>query len=376
MDVEIFASSPAGTLTPVEGGVSAFVPNPALHEFSLDGELVYELDIASRAVATLAGVGETLPNPGLLIAPFLRREAVLSSRIEGTQASISDLYSYEAGARGASSDAAEVSNYVSAMERGQALLAELPICQRLVNEIHMVLLTGVRGEDKRPGELRDRLVWIGPPGTPISQATFIPPPPDRVSELFSDWEKFANADLQMPPLLRCALMHYQFEVIHPYLDGNGRVGRLLIPLYLIASGVLPTPLLYLSAYLEQHRDEYYAHLLAVSATGAWRDWLLFFFRGVAEQAEDAVTRSRELRTLHESYRQRLQQKRASANTMQLVDDLVAHPVTTHRRAATLLDVTPGGARLILQHLADNGIVEALDTWPITYVAREVLDILR
>jgi Fic family protein len=324
----------------------------------------------------LAGVGETLPNPHLLIRPFLSREAVLSSRIEGTQASISDLFIFEAsgGRRDRRGDVKEVVNYIRALERGLERLDALPLCVRLTNEMHGILLEGVRGTEKRPGELRTTQVWIGSEGTTIDEARFIPPPADRVADLLADWERFLNEDLEMPPLVRCALMHYQFEAIHPYLDGNGRIGRLLITLLLCAQEVLPTPLLYLSAYFERDRQEYYDQLYNVSATGQWEPWLRYFLDGVAEQARDAVLRSRRVRQLQDRYRSLLQQERASGNVLRLLDELFANPIVTAPLASRRLGVTPAGARLILDRLVRAGIVEVMaDRWPRFYIARELLD---
>jgi Fic family protein len=343
----------------------------------LDSSLVYRLDEASRAVATLGGVGETIQNPLLLIRPFIRREAVLSSRIEGTQASLSDLLLFEAsGSRRPRGDVAEVASYVRATERGIELLDRLPISVRFVNELHSVLLRGVRGGDKRPGELRSGPVWIGPPGTPIENARYVPPPADQVRDLLEDWEHFVNDDPVLPPLVQCALMHYQFEAIHPYLDGNGRIGRLLVTLFLCAKGVLTQPLLYLSAYFERERERYDDELFRVSETGDWKSWLGYFLDGVAEQANDALVRSRRLRDLHERYRRLLHDRRESGNALLLLDELFASPFMTAPLAADLLEITTAGARRILERLADAGVVdEHLETWPRLYVAKELIDLL-
>ena len=371
------AASPCGHLVPTIDGQRAFVPDTLPRQVQLDSALVFRLDEASRAVATLAGVGETLPNPHLLIGPFVRREAVLSSRIEGTQASISDLFLYEAGGfRGGRSDVAEVSSYVQALEHGIQLLDRLPISLRLVNELHTVLMRGVRGADKRPGDTRDVQNWIGSQGTPIAEARYIPPPADLLRELLFQWEVFVNDDLEMPPLVRCALMHYQFEAIHPYLDGNGRIGRLLVTLFLYAEKVLPSPLLYLSAYFERDREEYYDQLLRVSATGDWQGWIRYFLQGVAEQASDALIRSRRLRDLQERYRDLLQKRRESGNALRLLDHLFASPYMTAPVASRLIDITNAGARGILERLARAGIVEEnLEWWPRMYIARELLEVI-
>lgn len=374
MRSEEFAGSPRGELVPTGEGAGAFVASPLPDSVKLSPDVVYQLDEASRAVALLAGIGETLPNPRLLIQPFLRREAVLSSRIEGTQASLSDVYELEASARPPAGDAVEVLNYVRAVEHGQRLLVDLPICNRLVKETHAVLMTGVRGEEARPGEYRDLQVWIGPERSPIEDARFVPAPPEHVERLMDAWESFVNADLKMPPLVQCALLHYQFETIHPFRDGNGRIGRLLTTLFLIERGVLSTPLLYLSAYLERHRQAYYDSLLEVSRTGDFSPWLMFFLTGVAEQASDAIDRSRRLRALHQEFRDRLQQAGESANALLMVDELFANPVTTRRRTAELLSVTTTGARGLLERLLAQRIVSAVPgTRPQAFVALEILD---
>ena len=371
------SASPCGRIVPTVGGQHAFVPDPLPRSVDMDSSLVYRLDEASRAVATLGGVGETIQNPHLLIRPFIRREAVLSSRIEGTQASLSDLLLFEAsGSRRPKGDVAEVANYVRAAERGIELLDKLPISVRFVNELHSVLLRAVRGEAKRPGELRSGPVWIGPSGTPIEDARYVPPPADQVRDLLEDWEHFVNDDSGLPPLVQCALMHYQFEAIHPYLDGNGRIGRLLITLFLCAKRILTQPLLYLSAYFERDRQRYYDELFRLSATGDWSAWLGYFLDGVAEQANDALVRSRRLRDLQERYRTLLHELRESGNALLLLDELFANPYMTAPLAAYLLEITPAGARRILERLVDAGIVDEFrDNWPRLYVARELLGIL-
>ena len=270
------------------------MPNPLPRHIQLSMALVDSLDEASSAVANLAGVGETIQNPHLLIRPFVRREAVLSSRIEGTQASISDLFQYEAsGSRRPRGDVEEVANYVEALDHGLNLLAELPISVRLINQVHSVLMRGVRGGEKRAGELRDGQVWIGSAGAPIEEARYVPPPADLVRDLLFDWERFVNECDTLRPLFQCAMMHYQFEAIHPYLDGNGRIGRLLITLFLCAKKILPTPLLYLSAYFERDRSAYYEQLFRLSATGDWRPGLSTSSRGLQSRPETRCSASGE-----------------------------------------------------------------------------------
>lgn len=372
------ARSPNGKLVSVPGHKqTAFVPNPLPREAALSPSLIVALDKASRAVATLAGVGETIPNPTILVRPFMRREAVLSSSIEGTYASLSDLFLYEASdeahPRG---DVREVANYVRALEQGLRLLERLPISLRLINQTHERLLRGVRGEDKHPGELRTEQVHIGVPGTPIEEARYVPPPADLVRDLLLDWERFANEALPLPPLIACAMLHYQFEAIHPYLDGNGRIGRLLITLFLCAKGVLPAPLLYLSAYFDKQRAQYYDRLFNVSAEGDWEGWINFFLEGVEQQSWDAIARIRQVRAIHERHMNVARERQLSGNAMRLIEELLARPYMTAPRASAFLGITNPGARAVLGKLVAAGILEAVpDSWPRLYLAREVLQAL-
>ena len=367
-------ASPCGELVPTIEGQSAFVPYPLPRELYLSPDAVLLLDEASRAISTLAGVGETLPNPHMLIRPFARREAVLSSRIEGTVASLSDLFAYEAGGgRQDSGDAREVFNYVQALEYGIGRLDALPISFRLVNELHARLMAGVRGEHLSPGHFRTGQVWIGAPGSGIRDARFVPPPAGRLRELFYEWESFVNSEDNLPPLVRCALMHYQIETIHPYTDGNGRIGRLLITLFLCASGVLDDPLLYMSAYFERDRQRYYDELLNVSRTGDWERWLAYFLKGVYLESKDALARIRRVRELEAEWRDTLVSRRESANGLRVLDELLANPVITAPQVAKLLGVSDPGARRILGRLVDAGIVRRNEsTWPNLYVADRVI----
>ena len=369
------SNSPCGRLVPTIGGQQAFVPDPLPCEVALSSSTVALLDRASLAVGTLAGVGETVPNPHLLIRPFVRREAVLSSRIEGTVASLPDLVAYEAaGRRRAGGDVAEVMNYVDALEHGIAMVGALPISFRLVNELHAHLMRNVRGYTKRPGELRTEQVWIGASTSPIREARFVPPPPEYLRDLFYDWEKFVNGPTDMPPLVQCALMHYQIEAIHPYADGNGRIGRLLIVLFLCERGVLPTPLLYLSAYFERDRQRYYDELFNVSATGDWERWTRYFLEGVHREARDALARIRRVRELQQEWRDLLQRRKESANVLRLLEELFVHPATTVSDASELLGTSDPGTRRIIGRLVDAGIVTVLGgTWPRIYVADRLLE---
>jgi Fic family protein len=246
---------------------------------------------------------------------------------------------------------------------------------RLVNEIHAELLAGVRGGQTAPGELRTLQVWIGSEGATIQEARFVPPPPGHLPGLLTDWENFLNEDLEVPPLIQSAMMHYQFEAIHPYFDGNGRIGRLLITLFLCAKDILSTPLLYLSAYIDRHRNEYYDRLYDVSATGDWEPWLWFYLQGVVEQAKDALLRSRRVRALHDKYRMMLEALGAtSGNALRLLDELFAHPFMTVPFARQRLGISQQGARNILERLTQAGILFLdVSKWPHVYVAGELLE---
>lgn len=368
-------TSPCGHLVPTIEGQRAFVPDPLPSELSMSPSLVSLLDRASRAVGELSGVGETIPNPHLLTRPLLRREAVLSSRIEGTIASLSDVFAYEAESRHRpGGDVAEVINYVKALEQGIARLDTLPISLRLVNELHARLLYGVRGQESRAGEFRKQQVWIGTPGFSIGAAKFIPPPPEYLPALFHDWESFVNESNDMPPLVRCALMHYQIEAIHPYSDGNGRIGRLLITLFLSASGLLRIPLLYLSAYFERNRESYYEELFNVGATGDWERWLEYFLRGVHQEAGDVVERIRRIRSLQDEWRGLLIGRREAASVLRLLEEFFARPILTASQAAEALGISDAGTRRVLGQLIDAGIVTRHgDRWPRLYVSQRLLE---
>src|SRR5680860_393450 len=320
--------------------------------------------VGKRGLCALDAAGQhgfaarTLPNPRLLSRTLLRREAVLSSRIEGTQASLSDLVLFEADAGSAAEhgDVGEVYNYVQAL--GHVLDAErrLPLSLPLLREAHAILLTGVRGGYATPGEFRRSQNWIGPPGCTLDGATYVPPPPERLWECLDPFEKQLHADQLLPPLLAIACLHYQFEAIHPFIDGNGRVGRLLVALLLSEWGLLPDPLLDLSAYLEPRRDEYYARLLAASTDGDWQGWLRFFLTAVEQQATDAVARAHRLQELRDMYRSQVGTARSSALLGVLVDGLFESPGLTIPRAATLLGVTHRTARLNIGKLVEAGML--------------------
>lgn len=361
MDSGAFKQGHPGRLVRITSdgpAVHAYVPADLPPAVDWTGEIVTVLSAADRALGQLAGVGRNLPNPHLLIGPFKRREAVLSSRIEGTQASFSDLLLFEAApeVEPEVGDVLEVSNYIRALDYGLARQNTLPMSLRLIREMHGLLLKGVRGQNHAIGEFRRAQNWIGVPTGLIDQATFVPPPPGEMNTSLGAFEKFLHAKSDLPPLVRLAAIHYQFEAIHPFYDGNGRIGRLLITLLLCMEGILPEPLLYLSAYFEKNRQQYYASLLGVSQRGEWSEWFTFFLRGVAESAMDAVARAAKLSALREDYRRRLAGTRASAHPLTLADHLFAYPAISVPKAAKLLGVTQRAAQLNVNKLVHAGIV--------------------
>jgi Fic family protein len=340
-------------------------------------ELVQALSAADRAVGRLAGEGSRLPNPHLLIRPFLRREAVLSSRIEGTRATLGELLAAEAGAavEHSPADLREVANYVAALEYGIRRLPQLPLSLRLVRELHARLMEGVRGGDAQPGEFRRVQNWIGPPGCSIQEATFVPPPAHELPRLLSGWEDFLRGGA-LPPLVQIALAHHRFETIHPFLDGNGRIGRLLITLFLIEREILPSPLLYLSAFFEATRREYYERLQAVRSDGDWPGWLLYFLRGVTRQAEDAVQRAERIDEILRGWRA-VAAASSSRAVPALVDLLAENPYWTRTRAAERLGVAFTTAQRAVERLVEAGILRQVGEAKRNrlYCASEILAIL-
>jgi len=357
MNPRDFTDQAAGHVIRAREGYSAFAPHPLPPKLDWAPSIVSRLSRADRALGELSGIGRALPNPHLLILPFARREAVLSSRIEGTQASLSDLFAFEASHRAeAASDVREVYNYVQALEQGLARLQDLPVSLRLIREIHERLMRGVRGDYSTPGEFRRSQNWIGAPGCTLNDATFVPPPAEEMRASLGVLEQFLHSEHDIPPLVQLALIHYQFEAIHPFLDGNGRVGRLILVLLLCHWNLLPQPLLYLSAFFEANRQAYYDHLLSVSQRGTWMEWVLFFLEGVESQARDAVRRSHRLQDLRRHYREQFQQTQASARLLQVVDLLFGAPIVAVKQVREALGVSFPSANRYIAHLEEAGVV--------------------
>ncbi len=376
MDAASFSESASGRLTITEGGDPAFVPAPLPPALAFGAELAERLSAADAALGELSGLAGARRDPQILVAPFLRQEAVLSSRIEGTPATLVDLLFDEVAA---SPDLElrvnlrEVRNYVAALQYGVERLAEVPLGTGLVLELHERLLRGVRGAGWTAGEFRTGQNWIGPPGSTIGTAVYVPPPVPEMHEALAAWDAFLGERQGLPPLVQCALMHERFEAIHPFVEGNGRLGRLLITLFLMDRGRLSQPLLYPSAYIEAHRTQYYDLLQEVRTAGAWEPWLLFFCDAVRETAERASAQTRALMALREQYRWKV-----SGHARELVDDLFRTPFVTVPEAQQTLGVSNATARKAVRELQEWGMLEELAArrWPRAYIARPILDAMQ
>jgi Fic family protein len=337
-----------------------FKPEEMPRDLVLEPATVDALSEADAALGQLQGLGRLIRDPELLLGPYITREAVASSRIEGTETSLSEVLQAEAGGgESRDEDVAEVERYVAATRHGLRMIQELPISRRLVCEVHRVLLDSVRGKEKLPGEFRKTPVWVGSTTDSPDTATFVPPLPDQIPDLFADWEQFVNEESRRPVLVRAALMHYQLETIHPFLDGNGRIGRLMIGLLLIETKRLPTPLLYLSGYLETHRREYYDRLQAVRERGEIQEWLQFFLTAVKRQAEDASQRATKLVDLRETYLDEASKTRSSLPG--LVAVLFRNPYVTVSRAEHALTLTNQGARNLIRDAERRGWLTNIGT---------------
>ncbi len=358
------ADSPrAGRWIKQPSGYAAFIPAPLppAPPVAVAGPLLCQLDDATLALGRLDGVTTTLPNPDLFVGMYVRQEAVLSSQIEGTQSSLADVLEFEAGRRTDQTprDVEEVYNYVRTMNHGLRRLPELPLSLRLLREIHAILLEGVRGGQRAPGEFRTSQNWIGPPGCTLAEAAFVPPPPHEMLAALDNFEKFLHSQSQLPVLVECALAHAQFETIHPFLDGNGRVGRLLITFLLCERGVLRKPLLYLSHYLRLHRAEYYQRLTAIRTEGDWEGWLGFFLRGVAEVSREAARTAHAVLALRQEHQLLLTASlgnRAGA-ALRLLDQVFENPFVTARQAQQRLECSYMTANRLIGDFQRLGLLQ-------------------
>ena len=344
-------------------GYRAFIPAPLPPDppIRMEGELHSLLSQADRALGRLDGSIQTLPNPDLFVFMYVRKEAVLSSQIEGTQSSLQDLLAAEAQmfAPDAPKDVDEVVNYVSAMNYGLERLGELPLSVRLLMEIHGHLLHGVRGARLTPGELRRSQNWIGPGGCTLTGATFVPPPPHEVPAALGALENFLHADSELPPLVQIGLAHAQIETIHPFLDGNGRIGRLLITFLLCQREILLKPVLYLSHFFKQHRAEYYERLQAIRERGRWEEWLAFFLRGVTSVSREATETARRILALREDHREKVTAHlgRAAASGHRVLETLYRRPILSVADAQKLTGTTYTSANNLVARLAGLGILQ-------------------
>jgi Fic family protein len=374
MDIQ---QSPAGQIVKSPKGYNAFVPNSLPPKLAWDVSVVNALSRADFLLGKLAREGSRLPNPHLLMRPFIMREAVLSSKIEGTQATLGEILAANAGANVKQNpdDLQEVQNYIKALDYGLKRLEELPLSLRLIKEIHEQLMQGVRGFHATPGEFRRSQNWIGSPGCTLNTAKFVPPPPDNLMDCLGNLEKFLH-DRQLPPLIHIALCHYQFEAIHPFLDGNGRVGRLLITLLLVEQRMLPSPLLYLSAFFEATRDEYYKQLYNVSSKGTWYEWFIYFFNGVAVQSEDVLSRAERINELLNQWKIEVASS-GSQVPMNLVQHFAVNPYFTTNKIATELGIAYSTAQRAIQKLEAIGIIKKTNDnkRDKVYCATQILDIL-
>lgn len=354
----------AGQYIRQPAGYRAFIPNPLppAPPLAWDAELLSLLSAADQSLGRLDGVADRLPNPDMFVRMYVRKEAVLSSQIEGTQASLVDVLEYEAnvGQRRLPSDVLETFNYVKALNAGLARLQELPLCNRLLREIHGILMQGVRGQERTPGEFRTSQNWFGPPGSNLNNATYVPPPPHEMNRAIGDLEVFLNSPEPMPLLIKAGLAHVQFELIHPFLDGNGRLGRLLITFLLCQQKVLARPLLYLSAYFKEYQDEYYARLYAISKEGDWEGWLKYFLQGVGQVSREAAETARKIIAMREEHRQLvIDQVRGRQNGLALLDDLYETPLVSVNYIRDHLGVSYGTANNLANDLAQVGILEEI-----------------
>lgn len=343
-------------------GYRAFVPTalPPDPPLEIDDEMQALLSRADRALGRLDGSIQTLPNPDLFVFMYVRKEAVLSSQIEGTQASINDILEVEAEVFNPHRprDVDEVLNYITAMNYGLVRLETLPLSVRLIREIHERLMKDVRGAEMRPGELRTTQNWIGPQGRPIIEASFVPPPPNTVAKTLGDLERFLHDETPMPALVKAGLAHAQFETIHPFLDGNGRIGRLLVTFFLCEKEILLRPALYISHYFKRHRERYYELLQATRDSGDWETWLKFFLDGIGQVSLEATETARRIVDLRENHRSLITQEfgRVAGNGIKVLETLYRMPITQVNDVARLLETSFPSANSLIGKFVEHGLL--------------------
>ncbi len=353
----------AGSYISQPQGYKAFIPKPLPPEppLSMDGELIDLLSKADRAIGRLDGITEVLPNPDLFIAMYVRKEAVISSQIEGTRSSLIDVLEYEITGEKQKfpGDIGEVINYIDAMNYGLERVRSLPLSLRLIREIHSRLLAGVRGQERRPGEFRSSQNWIGAPGCTLKTADFVPPPPQEMITAMGELEKFLYDESPRPTLITCGLAHCQFETIHPFLDGNGRIGRLLITFLLCQRGVLSRPLLYLSHYFKRYRREYYDCLMSIREKGDWEGWIKFFLKGIWEVSKEAVETSRYIISLESEHTSLIQKQVRSGQGLNLLGLLFRYPIISIPEVKDRLHIAFGTANRLINEFVRSGILKEI-----------------
>ncbi|MCK4353540.1 Fic family protein [candidate division WOR-3 bacterium] len=345
-------------------GYRAFIPAalPPKPPIKFSSELQTLISKADRALARLDGVVTVLPNPNLFIAMYVKKEALLSSQIEGTQASLEGVLEFEADLTPKEDidDIKEVVNYIKGLNYGIERLEKFPLSLRLIKEIHKILIKGTRGTHKAPGEFRRTQNWIGPSGASLNEATFVPPPPGMVLELIGNLEKFILSKNNIPPLIKIALIHSQFETIHPFLDGNGRIGRLLITFYLYWKEILSKPLLYLSFYFKKNRTEYYDLLMRVRTEGVWEEWIRFFLKGISEISEEATNTAREIIKLKDDLITKLYENSISSiYAVKLIDLLFKNPVIDVKNIVEVLNIHKDTANELVKKFEKIGIIKEI-----------------
>lgn len=333
-------------------------PNPPIE---VSGEVLTKLIDANKKVAILEGLSSRIPNMGLFVSMYVRKEALLSSQIEGTQCTLEDILNPFIDDN-TNRDVSDVVNYIRATEFALERLKTLPLCNRLIKETHAVLLERVRGQEKNPGEFRYSQNWIGGQGSTIKNARYIPPNPDDMLNAMSDLEKYINSGDSLDPLIQAALIHYQFETTHPFLDGNGRVGRLLITLFLMEKGILSTPALYISYYLKMNRIEYYDRMTQVRRTGDYEQWVTFFLQAFADSAEDAIHTIDLLTALHDKNISLFNtlSKRQRDSVLKVFTYLESNPIIDIQRTAVALEMSYNTVSKVVSILVDDGILEQTD----------------
>lgn len=358
-------SARSGRYVNQAAGYKAFIPNPLppIPEIVMDQEMWSLLSQADRALGRLDGSTEALPNPDLFVFMYVRKEAVLSSQIEGTQASLIDVLEFESQTvePGNPQEVTEVVNYVAAINYGLERLKTLPVSLRLIREIHEKLMQGVRGSEREPGEFRRTQNWIGSGGCSLMEATYVPPPPHEMIQLLDNLEKFLHDLEPVPSLIKIGLAHAQFETIHPFLDGNGRTGRLLITFLLCEKNILKHPLLYISYFFKKYRSEYYDRLQSVRDTGNWEGWLKFFLRGVYEVAQEASATARRIVSMKEMHRQFLltEMGRRSGNAIALLESLYFRPIFTIEHAQETINLSYQNANTLVKDLCEAGLLQEI-----------------